>query len=467
MALNPLSKIVLMKKIVCFLFFLITTIVLFSQNHQRIDSLRNRLLYAETDTTKIISMYNIAMEYQQYNTDTALLISLQAYKKSKKINYIDGISRSATIISNIYRNAGNYSKALEYSIAKLKAEETRSNTEILTIAIMQLANTYQLDDDYKKASTYAFRADSIIDTDTSIRYLKLSSLINIGDLFEKVGNLPVALDYTQRAYLLAIKENNLVLKGYILNNLGNIYSKFGKTQLAIQNYGNAIQFLEAVKANEALAETTLGLAKQYQSIAINDSALFYGKKSYSLCKKNGFLSRQLDACLFLTKYYKNNSDIKNAFIFQEEVLFLKDSIFSKDRIAKSQLLTIEEEARQKELAEQKQEAAAERIVKLQYLTIGILLPVLFFVTIFLSNRKIKPKYIEFLGLVSLLLTFEYIMLLLHPVIVSITNHNPFYQLLIFAVVASILTPIHHRVENWLTKILTKKGRISLFKIRMQ
>lgn len=454
-----------MKNIFLVLTVLINHSLVFSQNHL-IDSLRNRMLYSETDTTKIDFTNDLAIEYRTLNPDSAYLLSMQAYKKSSKINYIDGMSRSATIIGGIYNDAGNYSKALEYYLKKLKAEEKRNNPEILTVAIMQIATVYQLEGEYKKAAAYAFRADSIIDAQKLSR-LKLYSLINLGDLFEKAGNIQLAKDYTKKAYALSLKENNIAFIGTVLNNFGNIYSKSNNTTLAIQNYTNAIPYLESTNDHAALAETTLGLARQYKLISLPDSSLFYANKSYELCKKNGLLDKQLSTCLFLTEYYKGKGDIKNAFIFQEEVLMLKDDIYSKDRIAKTQLLTIEEELRQKEIGEKKLEEAKDRKMKIQYLTIGLLLPILFFITLYLSNRKIKPKYIEFLGLVSLLLTFEYIMLLLHPLIVKITHHIPIYQLMIFAVIASVLTPLHHRMENWLMKILTKKERVSLMKIRIQ
>lgn len=452
-----------MKKLLILLIAIINYTLLFSYSNLT-DSLRNRMLYSETDTTKIDFSIKLALEYETLNPDSAYLLSVQAYKKSVKINYLDGISRSATIVGGIYLNTGNYSKALEYYLKKLKAEEKRGNSEILTVAIMQIAMVYQLEGEYKKAADYAFRADSIIDAQ-KISRLKIYSLTNLGDLFEKEGNIALALNYTEKAFTLALKENNTAFIGTTLNNLGNIYSKSNNPSAAIQYYSGSIPYLKAINDNPALAEATLGLAKQFNITNKPDSALFYSKKSYEISK--GYMDKQLNACLFLTEFYKRHSDLQNAFAFQEEVLKLKDAIFSKDRIARSQFLTLEEELRQKELAEKKLEEAHNRKMKLQYLTIGLLLPILFFITLYLSNKKIKPRYIELLGLISLMLTFEYIMLLIHPLVVKITNHIPFYQLLIFAVIASILSPIHHRVEKWLIKILTKKEKVSLMKIRIQ
>lgn len=323
-----------------------------------------------------------------------------------------------------------------------------------------------MEQEEEKALEYQMKADSIIDV-AKIDYLKIYSLLNLGDMYEKSGKLQAALLSTEKAYMLAVKEKDVSLTGSILNNLGNIYAKLGDTLRAVKQYQSALPYLEQTQNEDVMAETTLGLAKQFQLMSLSDSAAYYGVKSYEICRKNGFLSRQLSASIFLKDYYKEKRDVNNAFAYQEEILTLKDSIFSKERIAKAQAISLEEDLRQKEMAEKKLEEEHERKVKLQYLTIGILLPILFFLTLYLSNKKIKPKIIEFLGVVSLLLSFEYIMLLLHPVIVTVTNHEPVYQLLIFALIASVLTPAHHRIEKWLLKKLTLKERISVINFRIQ
>lgn len=53
-----------------------------------------------------------------------------------------------------------------------------------------------------------------------------------------------------------------------------------------------------------IAESSLGLAKQYALLNRNDSSNFM-QKSYELSERNGFLSRQLDASVFLNQHYKN------------------------------------------------------------------------------------------------------------------------------------------------------------------
>ena len=61
-----------------------------------------------------------------------------------------------------------------------------------------------------------------------------------------------------------------------------------------------------------------------------------------------------------------------------------------------------------------------------------------------------------MGVLSLLFLFEFLTLLLHPVIVEFTHHTPIFELLIFVAIAALLVPAHHRLEHILLKKLTVK-----------
>lgn len=454
-----------MKKPLLLVLIIFCCFATFSQNKRKIDSLQRLLILTEIDTNKVDLYIKLAIEYELKNNDTTFYFAQQAYKISKKEQYLSGISRSVNIIGNVYLSAGNYSKALEYYLIKLKIEEQGNKPEALAIANMAIANVHHLEGNNDKAFPYAFCADSLIDK-YKISRLKIYSLLNLGDMYEKSDKILSALDYTEKAYALATKENNINFKGATLNNLGNIYAKMGNSELSIKNYTAAIPFLTATNDDGFLAESSLGLATQYLNLSNKDSALYYALISHELSKKNGFLSKQLKVSIFLADFYIASNNITKAFEFKEEVLILKDSIFSKERIEKSQLISMEEDLRQKEIIELKLEEAKERRVKIQYLSISLMLPILLFFTLYLNNRKIKPKYVEFLGVVSLLLMFEFIMLVLHPIIIHLTNHTPLLDLTIFGVIASILTPLHHRIESWLLRVLSSKEKVSIMKIRI-
>jgi hypothetical protein len=75
---------------------------------------------------------------------------------------------------------------------------------------------------------------------------------------------------------------------------------------------------------------------------------------------------------------------------------------------------------------------------------------------------VNQKLIKLLGIVALLILFEFINLLIHPYLGGLTHHSPFWMLLIMVCIAALLVPMHHRIEHWVTHKLIEKNN----KIRM-
>jgi hypothetical protein len=75
---------------------------------------------------------------------------------------------------------------------------------------------------------------------------------------------------------------------------------------------------------------------------------------------------------------------------------------------------------------------------------------------------INEKWVRFLGVLALLLVFEFINLVIHPWLERITHHSPALMLLILVGIASLLIPLHHRIEKWIDhKMVSKNKRLRL------
>jgi hypothetical protein len=59
---------------------------------------------------------------------------------------------------------------------------------------------------------------------------------------------------------------------------------------------------------------------------------------------------------------------------------------------------------------------------------------------------------------ALLLVFEFLNLLLHPFLEKITHHSPILMLLSLLSIASLLVPLHHKIEKWAIQKLIKKNK---------
>ena len=447
-------KIYCMKKLCCLLFAACIFSVAAAQKY-RVDSMRLLLGKELVDSNIVKFKWQLADAISLYNADSALLLSQQAYSKALEIGYLEGQSRSLGIIANVFIKIGNYPQALDYYLRKLKIEEQRSFPRNLASVNINLAIVYVYQEQYQNALSYYYVADSIIRAN-NLQDIKYHIALNLGDVYDRLSQSDSAFMYFSRSLNLALALGEKDLIGASMVGLGHSYFKMGDTALAKKNYKEALINLEAATDEDLMCEAALGLAKLYDKVGMQDSAQYFANFSLYLATKDGFQSRQLDAVNFLTAHYKQARFTDSAYRYLQLAQVLKDSISSKDRIRQSQILSSNENIRQLEITESKRRVAEERSKQLQLLFIGIFIPGLFLITLFLSRIKINVRVIKSAGIISLLILFEYLTILLHPRVQEIAHHIPIVELLIFVCIAALLLPAHHRLEHWLIARLTRQ-----------
>lgn len=425
---------------------------------KEIDSLWNSYRGDNVDSNKVKTLYQLSNVYLAFKPDTALILSWQALLTSKKIKFEKGESWACNQMAAAYNSMGNYPRALEYYFKQLRIEDRKyNNAAALASVYMSIGTTYQSQKDHRNALVYVLKADSIINNHPKeLEDLKIYSLLNLGDIYEKLNILDKALDVTFRAYSMAEVKNLSFLYGPCLTNLGNIYSKLRNPQPAFQNYFNALPLLKQSGNEDFMCETYLGLAKLYHAKTSEDSAAYFGRLSFLLADKDEFLSRSLDASTFLADLFHQRNFIDSAYHYQEKMLVIKDSIYSSERIKRSVSMSLDEQLRQIEISNEKMQESRERTKKLQLLSIALFLPLLFLITIYLNNRRVRARYVEFAGILSLLLFFEFISILIHPFVMEKTSHMPILELIIFALIAATLTPVHQKIEHWMLHRLSHR-----------
>jgi NADH:ubiquinone oxidoreductase subunit 3 (subunit A) len=71
---------------------------------------------------------------------------------------------------------------------------------------------------------------------------------------------------------------------------------------------------------------------------------------------------------------------------------------------------------------------------------------------------VNEAMIKFIGIMVLLIVFEFINLLIHPFLGEITHHSPLLMLLVMVAIAALLVPLHHRLEKWISHRLVEKNK---------
>lgn len=450
------------------LIFFFLPVHLLAQNDEA-DSLYKVLAKEKSDSNKVNHMIDISFELQASDPDKAMKITQEALSLSRKIKHSNGEARSLGMIAIIFMKLGNYPRALEFNFQRLKLVEKMNKPEKLASVLINIGAAYTAQDEYKTALAYYYKADSVIQLYNIDEY-KYNTALNIGDAYDKLNNNDSAYSYFNKSLTIAmqLKNSHRIAKSMV--GLGHSYLKAGNYLLAMANYKSAIANFQESNDDDydLLCEARLGLAALFKKLNQNDSALVQAKQSFNLAEKHGFIPKSLEAVKFLASCYSEKKNIDSAFYYLNYVQNLNDSINSKGRIRESQILSSDEQLRQLEIAESLKLAKKERKQQLQLLFIAIFIPGFFLLTLLLSRIKLHTRIVKILGVLSLLILFEYLTLLLHPYVLELTHHTPVFEMLIFVSIAAILIPAHHRVENLLIHWLTKNRPLYAgYKIKMK
>jgi tetratricopeptide (TPR) repeat protein len=427
------------------------------------DSLKQLLQTERQDTTRVNLLNQLAVQYYFNNPDTALVFGQQALALARKTGFSRGEAGSLNRIGNVFSYTGNFAKALELYLEALKTAEALKDERMSSSVISNIGINYGRMGNHREGINYMHRSLDLskrLDNKTMILY----NFLNLGDAYEKLGILDSARLYTIQAYDLSVQpETGNELTGATLNNLGNIYSKMGQNAVAMANYNLCIPFFEKDDDFEGLSEAYLGMARLFRTMEMADSSFYYAKLSLEYAKKVGFPTRVMDASNFLTEYYVSVNNVDSAFVYQRATIAAKDTLFSQEKQRAIQSLTFDETMRQQNLALARAAQEKQRKDNIQYGLIAI--AIVGFVIIFLLLSRtviINDKWIRFLGMLGLLLIFQFLNLIMNPYISKVTFQSHLFTLLVMVLIASLLIPLHNRIEHWIKeKVVVKNKRIRL------
>jgi len=403
----------------------------------------------------------------------------EAAKQKGLIDSMVFYARQATIATMKYKNvyeeeiepwslaalgyilwwAGNYPDALETYLAALEKAEPFDDPLLHGALYNGIGAVYRNQGKYRQAIQYFTKAEQLT-KDLPLNNEFYSAIIDKGKAYEQLGMLDSAYAYVQTwmaAKYSVFKDSTVVGSGEI--GMGIIYSKMGKVQLAEEFFRQGLQLDAAAKDYRLLARAYGEYAEHFERHHLPDSAIYYATKAFLQDKQHSLLVYQLASSSLLAKLYAGQNNIDSAFKYQQVMIQLQDSLFNDEKISRMHSLEFKEQLRQIEMAAQNASMAQARKRNIQYLLIAVGLVSFVVVFLLLSRSFItSSRLIKFLGVVALLLVFEFLNLLLHPFLEQVTHHSPILMLLCLAAIASMLVPLHHRLEKWTLHTLVEKNR---------
>ena len=234
-----------------------------------------------------------------------------------------------------------------------------------------------------------------------------------------------ALYYAQAA--LQTSER-LKLPTYYLQTLhllGAVNSKLNENALADVYFNKALILADSVKSEGR----KMGFYQRYIPFLFKNNRMIEAKVQVEKFWTSSAKTQNLNFKLIATGYKKdlfdklNNTD--SAYYYSKVESQIREQIFNQNNLNTIQALTFKEQLRVIEDVAKKSEEADQRKQNIQFALIAFGI-ITFIILFLLLSRSIitNTKMIEFLGVIALLIVFEFLNLLLHPFLEKVTHHSP-------------------------------------------
>jgi TPR repeat protein len=329
-------------------------------------------------------------------------------------------------------------------------------------------------------------------------------LLEIGLAYQSGDDKRQAIFYFEQANKQGAKINDSDMCAIALNNIAETYRDSSLithdqqlTAKAVKSFREAIKLGSGIN-NDVVGDANLLLGEIKFAAKELDSALYYYRKALTKLpdndRKNIIIAYKDIANIFLLKhhpataykfmqtgfdiaakaqdldgekylgamlssYYESKDDRKSLYYYKLSIS-AKDSLKSDDQYKAIQQIKIKEQLKddkaKKALALIAAKEAEERREGLQYLLIVCCILIILSLALFFSGTALNIKYVDYMGVFSLLLLFEFITLFIHPIVQDYSNHSPMIELLALVVFASVMGYCHEKSTDWIKEKLEKR-----------
>ncbi len=308
-----------------------TSVCLYAQN-KHADSLLHLLRnHPNEDTIRI--QYQIDLVYALFYTqpDTALILATQALKTAKKLQATKKTGNAYHASGVVYMRKGNEVNALDMFLKAIPYFEQAHDALSLTVTYRDIASLYQRQeqteralDYYQKAYKYALKSQS---RDEMARQLTQIAVIYNKNYHKR----DTAMALLQEALQVITPQNNIILKGEVLENMGYVKLGFQKHNEAIQLFNQALTNYQRLGAVYQMANARKALALAFKYKGDIRTSLQHGIIAMNLAQQTKDNSLIRGIAFLLSNDYEKQGDYKKSLYYQRMGEQAKDSIYSVEK----------------------------------------------------------------------------------------------------------------------------------------
>ncbi len=438
--------------------FFIKTVV--SQQLPDSISVKYKAAITDSDKGRLLSNYLYSLKGTPVE-QVRKSMEIHAYfdKKSDSV----GADYALLSVARILERISDYPNALKHTYPLLKRFERRNDAYGMMRCLNAIGNALENSQNVENAIVY-YKKVLPVARELGDKNHYAYALNNIGAAYAKAKMADSALVYSQKAVNMASEVDDPAFLAYAISSLGESYVAQGEHSIARPFLRKGYEYSKAASDWFAACYACNDLAYSFLATNEMDSARMYAHRALQYSRDGHNLDQSLRAYEYLLRSFENSNQKDSINAYFRLTMTTKDTLFSIEKTRNIQAMDFQEQIRQMEMENERTVAEQERKSNVQYgaIALGLILLASFF--ILLSRSVIvNEKWISYIGVMGLLAVFEFIDLLIHPYLVKLTHHSPIFMLLVLVGIASILIPIHHRIEKYIKVRVVEKNK----KIRLQ
>ncbi len=353
------------------------------------DSLIDIILTKElADSAK----YHLAMDIADYATNPT--ISLKYAKEALEIaNSTSRHSQQAAAQLHIglaYKKLGDNEKALHAILKSISLYQKGNSVLGVGSGYISLGDVYSLQDDFPLALRYYNQAIDIFREEQDTLRLA-TSLFNTGDIYHEHNQFDSALLYYQEARQLFEMIGIEAGVAYALGNIGLVKTSLGDFEAGYEHLTAAIQILQPMGDNYAIAQYQLSLADIYQEKGNLNKAINYAQHGWNIARQDKLLEQMRNTSNKLSELYAQQKNYEKAYQFQSKYLAFRDSLNNEEVIQNMANMRTEFEVEQKQAEIELLEKNREVQNLIQYGLILLTVLLIIIALLLFGNNKLHKK----------------------------------------------------------------------------
>ncbi len=314
-----------MKNVLILCLFLGIYVSSFAQNKKVLDSLNRVYQTALHDTTKIITLVNMATAYRNNKPDTSLLFAEKALQMSEKIGFEKGKGNAYYQMGLVHSAKGKYAQALVSYQKSMTIAEKLGNKNMIANNLNMMGVVYERQSNYPQALEYYQKSITIKEKLGEMEGVAYS-LNNIGNVYQLQGDYPQALASHQKS--MAIKEKMGNQKGVSasLNNIGNIYRSQGNDPQALASYQKSLEIEEKLDDKAGIATKLNNIGSTYLNQGNLPKALEYCQRSLEIREKLGDQKGMASSLNNIGLSYEKQKDYPKALAYHQRSWEIREKL---------------------------------------------------------------------------------------------------------------------------------------------